>query len=199
MPEGAVAEGGNEVRGKEGYDTSSSELQPGHEESNGMNDDEVCVEMTGEESGQSGEDAEGDDVWCDVCDLSALDVHRGEDAEEGDIVDEIPPDQREDDSESRLQWSWEKEGLGKTGDVFYDNNGTADGNLDYDVGMSESDFYDWENHGFFRSVITNPYGAVDARDHRHFHRFKILSILICHLTRRKYNEERKATLEFWSR
>ena len=183
------------MRGTEGYDSSSSGSQPQYTESNGMNDDEVCVEMTGEESGQSGEDAEGDDVWCDVCDLSALDVHRGEDAEEGDIVDEIPPDQREDDIESRQQWSWE--GAGEAGDVFYDNYGTADGILDDDVEMNDNDFYGWENHEFFKSTI--PSGVGSTRGPRHWHRLKILSIFICHLTRRKYNEERKVSLEFWSR
>lgn len=74
--------------GREGYDSTYSGSQHRYEESNGTNDDEVYV--MGEESGQSGEDAEGDDIWCDVCDLSALDVHQGEDMEDGDIEDEIP-------------------------------------------------------------------------------------------------------------
>ena len=163
-----------------------------------MNDDEVCVEMAGEESGQSGEDAEGDDVWCDVCDLSALDVHRDEDAEDGDIVDEIPPDQREDDTESRQHWSWEGDGAGEAGDVFYDNYGTADGILNDDVEMNDNNFYGWENQDFFRSAIP---GGVEPTPggRRHWHRLKILSILVDHLSNPKYNEERKASLEFWSR
>lgn len=178
--------------GREGYDSTYSGAQHRYEESHGTNDDEVCV--MGEESGQSGEDAEGDDVWCDVCDLSALDVHRGEDVEDGDIEDEIPPDHMEDDT-GQGEWSWE--GAGEAGNAFYDNHGTADGIIDDDVEMNVNDFYGLENHEFFRSTIPNDIGFTSGL--RHWDRLKILTIFICHLTRQMYNKGHKSTIEFWSR
>lgn len=178
--------------GREGYDSTYSGSQHRYEESNGTNDDEVYV--MGEESGQSGEDAEGDDIWCDVCDLSALDVHQGEDMEDGDIEDEIPPDQMEDDT-GQGEWSWE--GAGEAGNVFYDNHGTADGIIDDGVERNDNDFYGRENHEFSRSTIRNGMGATISL--LQWDRLKILSIFIRHLTRQIHNEEHKSTIEFWSR